>query len=389
MPRVKCPRCSKVETILRSGFIRNKQRYYCKECNYNFTLHHVDRKANHKLKKNYQVTIIDIAKAMGISPSTVSRALHDHPDIGTKTKEEVKALAKTMDYRPNLLARSFASNHTGTIGVIIPNLEATFFSSMLGGIQQAASQAGYKVIMCQSNENHETEMGNVNVLMDNQVEGLFICHSIENKSYEQIKLVAKRNTPIVHFYRVCMETPTSKVIAKNKDGAREITTHLIDQGCRRIAILLGPEHLLISQERLEGYLAVLKKQGIPVRDELICHTDFRHSSVTRVVDRWLKLTDRPDAIFCISDRSAIYALKHLKAKHIRVPQDICVAGFGNDLIGELIEPGLTTYDVKTTQIGKAAMQLFMEQITSTSQFRPRIKLINGNLIIRDSTRRKP
>lgn len=389
MPRVKCPRCSKVETILRSGFIRNKQRYYCKECNYNFTLHHVDRKANNKSKKNYQVTIIDIAKAMGISPSTVSRALHDHPDIGSKTKEEVKELARTMEYRPNLLARSFASNHTATIGVIIPNLEATFFSSMLGGIQQAASRAGYKVIMCQSNENHETEMGNVNVLMDNQVEGLFICHSIENKSYDQIKLFAKRNTPIIHFYRVCMETRTSKVIAKNKDGAKEITSHLIDQGCRRIAIILGPDHLLISQERLEGYLAVLKKNGLPINEELIAHTDFKQAGVTRVVDRWLKLKDRPDGIFCISDRSAIYTLKYLKTKHIRVPQDISVAGFGNDLIGELIEPGLTTYDVKTTQIGKAAMQLFMEQITSSTEFKPRIKLINGNLIIRDSTRRNP
>lgn len=388
MPRVKCPKCSKVETILRSGFIRNKQRYYCKECNYNFTLHHVDRKTHNKLKKSHQVTIIDIAKAMGISPSTVSRALHDHPDIGNNTKKEVRELAKVLNYRPNLLARSFASNHTRTIGVIIPNLEATFFSSMLGGIQQAASAAGYKVVICQSNEDLKTEMDNVNVLMDNQVEGLFICHCLGNTSYDQIKLFAGRGTPIIHFYRVCMETRTSKVIAKNKEGGMKITDHLLEQGCRRIAILLGPRHLQISQERFQGYQAVLKKNGIPPDADLIAHTDFTHESVISAVERWMALKRPPDAIFCVSDRSAVYTLKYLKARGIRVPEDVSVAGFGNDLIGELIEPGVTTYDVKTAQIGKMAMQLFMEQVTESGLFKPHTKLINGNLIIRESTLRK-
>jgi LacI family transcriptional regulator len=129
----------------------------------------------------------------------------------------------------------------------------------------------------------------------------------------------------------------------------------------------------------------LKKHHYPFEKTLIAHTDFKQTSVIRAIDKWIKLKNKPDAIFCISDKCAIYALKHLKSKNIKVPEEICVAGFGNDLIGALIEPALTTYDVKTIQIGEMAMQLFMDQILSENEFKPRIKVINGNLIIRGST----
>lgn len=385
MPRVKCPKCERIETVLRSGFIRQKQRFLCKVCNYNFTLNHQNRKAKNKERNNYQTTINDLAKAMGLSATTVSRALRDYPDIGKQTKEAVKRLAIEMDYHPNLLARNFASKRTQTIGVVIPNLEATFFSSMLGGIQKAASQAGYKVLMCQSDENLKTEMENVQVLVDNRVDGLLICHSIDNNSYDQIRLLARKGMPIIHFYRVCMTTDTSKVLVRNTEGAELITQHLIDQGCKRIGIILGPEKLLISQERLKGYLNVLDANQLKVNSALIAYTDFKDSTVTAVVDKWLSESDRPDAIFCISDKCAIITLKYLKKMRIKVPNEIAVAGFGNDLMGELIDPALTTYDVNTAEIGKLASELFIEQSLNDENFIPVIKTIEGKLVVREST----
>ncbi|WP_256011691.1 LacI family DNA-binding transcriptional regulator [Desertivirga xinjiangensis] len=385
MPRVKCPKCNKVETILRSGFIRKKQRFYCKECNYNFTLNHENRKAKNRSKQGYQTTILDIAKAMGISATTVSRALRDYPDISMSTKEAVKAVAEEMDYHPNLLARSFASNHTQTVGVIIPNLETNFFSSMLGGIQKAAALAGYKVIICQSDENQKIEMENIQLLIDNRVEGLFICHSIESEVVDHLKIHLKKGIPIIHFYRVMMDTDTSKVVAKNEEGAEIITQHLINRGCRRIAIIAGPSNLLITKERLKGYQKALKKHKISVDPSLIAYTDFKHKSILEAMDNFFSLDNKPDGVFSISDRSAIIALKYLKNKGIQVPGQVRVAGFGNDLMGDMVEPSLTTYDVKTATIGERAMHLFLNQVLSEDYYQKETLVVDGEIVIREST----
>ncbi|MHC0441075.1 LacI family DNA-binding transcriptional regulator [Flavobacterium sp. 3-210] len=385
MPRVKCPKCSKVETVLKSGFIRQKQRYYCKECNYNFTLNHESRKAKNKTRKNYQTTILDIGNAMGISATTVSRALRNHPDISPATILAVKQVAIEMEYRPNLLARNFANKQSQTIGVIIPHLQSTFFSSMLGGIQKIASKNGFKVIICQSNEDYDTELENVQVLMDSRVDGLLICHSSSTTQFDYIESYSKRGIPIVNFYRINPIKSISKILAKNTEGAEKITNHLLEQGCNRIGIILGPKSLSITEERLLGYLNVLKKNKIKIDKELIAYTDYSNISINGVVDDWLNLDQRPDAIFCISDRSAIYVIKHLKKRKVKVPADIAVAGFGNDLMGELIDPPLTTYNIQTSVIGETTMQMFLHQYNNDSDTETKIQTIDGELLIRESS----
>lgn len=387
MPRVKCNKCSKTETVLRSGFIRGKQRFLCKGCNYHFTLHHEIKRGNQKGSK-HQTTIVDMAKAIGVSISTVSRALHNHPDISMETREAIKALAVTMDYQPNLFAQGFAKRQTNTIGVIIPNLETTFFSIMLSGIQHIANKNGYKVMICQSGESHKSEVENIQALMRNWIDGLLICHSIETDSFEHVKLQMNKGIPIIHFYRVCMDTATSKVVAEDIKGAEEITHHLAEQGCRRIALIVGSKHLLITKKRLLGYQHMLKKHGLNYSEELVAYTDFTHPSIIKAVDNWLSFTERPDAIFSISDKCAVYTMMHLKQKKIKIPEDICVAGFGNDPAGEVIEPALTTFNSNTLKIGETAAELFFEQILNGENFTPKTKTIKGNLIIRGSTLRK-
>ncbi len=385
MPRVKCSKCSKSETVLRSGFIRGKQRYFCKACHYNFTLHHENRKSNNEVKRKRQTTIIDIAKAIGVSNSTVSRALHDHPDISFNTRNAIKELAKKLDYQPNLLALSFANRQTHTIGVIIPNLDSSFFASALSGIQHVATQSGYKVMICQSNESHKTEVANVQTLMSNWIDGLIICHTKETETFDHIKLQMQKGIPVIHFGRVCEEVETSRVLHDDIDGSFQITEHLIKQGYQRIAVIGGPEKLSISRRRLTGYTEALKKYNRPYQEQLIAYTDFTKESIISSVDKWLTLKQKPDAIYSMSDRGAIYVMMHLKGKKIRIPAQMAVAGFGNDPMDEVIEPNLTSYNAQTYKVGEVAAQLFFDQLIENENFIPKTRVVKGELIIRGST----
>jgi LacI family transcriptional regulator len=314
--------------------------------------------------------------------------LHDHEDISLQTREAIKLIAAEMKYQPNLLAQGFAKKQTNTIGVIIPNLETTFFSIMLMGIQKVATAYGYNVMICQSNESYTTEITNIQTLMSNWIDGLLICHSIETETFEHIRLHMNKGIPIVHFYRVCMETNTPKVVAYDTKGSEEIIDHLIQQGCKRIAIIVGANHLLITKNRLKGYQNALKKNHLPYNDKYVAFTKFTRQSTIQVIDEWLQLEEKPDAIFSISDKCAVYTILHLKSKGIRIPEDICVAGFGNDPMGEVIEPGLTTYDSKTLKIGETAAELFFNQVLNDDNQVKQIKTIKGNIIIRGSSIRR-
>lgn len=388
MPRVSCPKCQKTETIQKSGIVRNKQRFLCKECSYHFTLFH-DRK-NAKLKSekiaNRQTSLLDIAKAMGVSTSTISRALNNHPDISIKTKKAVNKLAAELSYQPNALAKSFFTRSTHTIGVVIPNLETPFFSSMLCGIQTVASEAGYRVVICQSNETHQTEVANVQALMNNMIDGLLLCHTLHTQTYDHIKVHLKKDIPIVQFYRATTELETSKVYCEDEKGSFQITEHLIRNGCKHIAILLGPAHLNISENRLKGYKQALAKHGLVAEERLIKYVDFSKCSVDGVLSKLLEQKQPIDGIFSISDKTAVQIIQYLKSKNIRVPQDICVAGFGNEYTGEIIDPKLTTYDVRTTSIGEKAAQLLLDKIAAHDH-KTEDHIIKGNLIIRQSSDR--
>lgn len=389
MPRVSCPKCSKVETIQKSGIVRNKQRFYCKDCNYNFTIHHESSKTKvrQKTSTSFQTSLQDIAKAIGISVSTVSRALHNHPDISVKTKNAVQKLANELSYQPNALAQSLVTKSTHTLGVIIPNLETTFFSSMLSGIQHVAAKAGYRVVICQSDESHRTEVANVQALMNNMIDGLLLCHTLKTDTYDHIKIQMKRGIPIVQFYRVNNEVATSRVFCEDENGAESITQHLIDKGCKRIALLLGPKEINISQKRKKGYLKILAKNKMVEDPELIAHVDFSQAEVVKAVDKWLSLSKPIDAIFSISDKSAVQVIQYLKKKKISVPNTIAVAGFGNEYTGEIIDPQLTTFDVKTVNIGEEAAKILLDKIINQDTSVKDIT-VKGKLIVRGSSMKK-
>jgi len=384
MSRVKCPKCQNVERILKAGIIRNKQRYFCKECVYHFIIKKV-QKDNHILsdKPASQVSLQDIASVAGVSITTVSRALKNRPDISIQTREYIKELAKSLNYQPNILAQSLVNKSTHTLGVIIPSLETTVFSTMLGGIQEVASKAGYRVIICNSNENHETEIANIQGLMNHLIDGLLICHSIQTSSYEHIRIHLGKRIPIVQFYRVAIGLPISQILAEDEVGTEKVTDYLIKKGCRRIALLLGPKNLSITQKRFNGYKISLEKHGINLDIKLLAHVDFLQESVEKALEDWLKINPKIDGIISISDKSAAQIIQLLKKKSIKIPEEINVFGFGNEFTGQIVEPELSTFDTKTRIIGEEAARLIIEQIISGNQ-EVTSKLIPGEIILRGS-----
>lgn len=377
---IECTRCGRVDGIKRAGFVRGQQRYFCRECRYYFVL---EKQA--PAPRQRQTTIVDIARYLGVSPSTVSKALSGRQDISPRTREEIRRVANELQYQPNLLAQGLTSSKTFTIGVVIPNIERPFFASIVSGIQQVVTPAGYRVMICQSNESHVTEVANVQALVASRVEGMLICHSIETETFDHIRRPFGNGMPIVHFDRVCEEIETAKVIQDDFGGAFAITEHLIRQGCRRIALLAGPEKLLISRRRLAGYLAALEKHGLSSGETLIRHSDFRPEAARAALDHWEK--NRPDAIFCIHYGNAIDLLLALRERGIRVPEEMALAGFGDELLTALIEPGLTTIQPYPFQIGQKAARLLLEQIHHPGSFVPETHVLKGELIVRGSSGR--
>ncbi len=234
----------------------------------------------------------------------------------------------------------------------------------------------------------KTEVANVQALMNNMIDGLLLCHSLESSTFDHIKVQLKRGIPIVQFYRVTLDVETPTVFCEDENGAFQVTEHLLKMGCRRIGLLLGLQHLMISQKRLKGYNKAIKKYKLPLDSKLLANVDFSTGMVNSAVDKWLHLDPPIDAIFSISDKSAVQIIQYLKKKNIQVPDKVCVAGFGNEYTGEIIEPQLTTFDVRTALIGETAAKILLDKIIDQNTSLESVT-IKGNLIVRDSSKKQP
>ncbi|MEQ9378435.1 MAG: LacI family DNA-binding transcriptional regulator [Imperialibacter sp.] len=339
--------------------------------------------------KNPPVTIKDIARELNISPSTVSRALKDHPDISKETKKAVSELAAKLNYQPNLIALSLRKSKTNTIGVIIPEIVHFFFSTIISGIEDVAYKAGYNVIISQTNESFLREVSDTNALVNSRVDGILASVSKETVSYDHFKNLIDRGIPLVFFDRVCEELNTSRVIVDDYDGAFQATEHLISIGCKTIVHLEGPKNLDITKNRRDGYLAALKKNNLPINEDLIIHceqTTFDEGSrqIATLFDK--KLTF--DGIFANNDMVGIGAMIALRDKGVSVPKDVAIVGFSDWEISSLMQPSLSTVSQPGFEMGQKAAQLFIEQSEADEdEFVPRTEVLKTKLIIRKSSMR--
>jgi LacI family transcriptional regulator len=340
-----------------------------------------------------QVTIKDIARELGISPSTVSRALKDHPDISVDTKKAVNELAEKLNYQPNIVALNLRQKKTNTLGVIIPELIHFFFSTVISGIEDVANQAGYNVILAQSNESLEREKKVIKALFNSRVDGMLLSISRETSNYDHIESILSKGVPIVFYDRMYTNPNTSKVIVDDYVGAKEVVNHLIEQGCKRIALLEGTPGLMISVDRKRGYLDALSENNIPFAEELvIACPEGSLEDGKDAAEKLLAITPLPDGIFATSDPMAMGAITVLREKGIKIPADIAVAGFSNWFYGQLMEPSLTTVDQPGFEMGQEAARLLIRQIEmkDKDQFdiQPETKTLKTRLIIRNSSLRK-
>lgn len=384
---IKCIRCSHVHAITRSGIVRGKQRYYCKDCNIHFTLPG-EAAVEVRQHKKHMATIVDIAKALNISKSTVSRALHEHSDINPQTRAAVLEMARQLDYQPNLLAKSLVKSKSNTIGIIVPEFLTYFFPTIIMGAQQVAEQAGYNVIICQSQESFKTEVANANVLLANRVDGVLISMTRETKKFEHFKAFERHGIPVVFFNRICDEMDTSKVLVNDYEGALKAVEHLIKNGYRNIAHIGGPPVLRITHNRLKGYRDALEKHGLPFKKELVVHCNLSKKDAIHCAEKLLNLKHRPDAVFCVNDPVAIQLMLAAKKMKIKIPSELGIVGFSNDPISEVIEPALTTVQQPVADIGRSAMHILLDAIKNGDAYTPVLESLETTLIIRESSSRK-
>ncbi|GAB3873848.1 LacI family DNA-binding transcriptional regulator [Hymenobacter segetis] len=334
-------------------------------------------------------TIKDIARSLGVSISTVSRAMRDFPDVNPDTKQAVLDMAKQLDYQPNQVALSLVTRHTHSIGVIVPNLDY-FFATAVRGIDEIALEAGYTVLTCQSNESYGREITNTQRLLNSQVDGLIVSLSSATSNVDHMRRLMTRGVPLVLFDRVATDLDATKVVLDNHDGAMQAVNHLFEQGCRRIAYLAGPPSFSISNQRKDGYLAALRQHGLPVNEDLIIHCEFDQAHAYRATEQLLASGQQPDAIFTVSDRLAIGALLALRHRGQRVPEDVALVGFNDEPVASLLTPTLSSVSQPAFEMGKVAAQLFLEQLNSESILPPRTIVLKPVLVVRESSlKRRP
>jgi LacI family transcriptional regulator len=335
--------------------------------------------------KSHQVTIKDIAKVLGVSVSTVSRALKNHPDISEDTRNQVKDLARKLNYEPNALAMSLRRSKTNTIGVIIPEIVHFFFSSVISGIEDVAYDRGYNVLVSQSNENYEREVINAQALLSNRVDGVLVSIAKTTLDFDHFRNFVNQGIPMVFFDRVCAEIITDRVVTNDEGGAFAATEHLINIGCKHIAHFAAPQNLLIGQGRLAGYLRALKQYRIIYDPNFVLHCDTRELVLEKASGFFQKYPN-VDGIFAVNDSTAITTMQVIQKLGKKIPGDIAMIGFGDGPNALIVSPELSTVEQRGYDMGKEAITLLLNKIeneTSIDSFQT--KVITPTLMPRSST----
>ncbi len=338
------------------------------------------------------ITIHDLAKVLGIDSSTVSRALSDSPRVGAKTKEKVKAKAKEMGYQRNLLASNLRTNKTMTIGVVVPFISRHFFSEAIDGIEQVASEEGYRVIISQSRDSFAKEKEILDGLFMNRIDGLLISPTQDTRDGEHLNQFSQNKIPVVLFDRFYENSNMSKVVLADRKATYMITDHLIKQGKKKIFHLAGDLESTMYKERCTGYKNALFDNGIKYEKSYVKSIElYADNAVVAMKEILEDKNNIPDAIVCVNDVTALAIIKYLnESTEYNVPEDIAIAGFSNEPASAIITPGLTTVDQHPFEIGKTSSEMLFEFIKDkySGDLSSKTVVIQPELIIRGSTASK-
>ncbi|MBL0358191.1 MAG: LacI family DNA-binding transcriptional regulator [Chitinophagaceae bacterium] len=334
------------------------------------------------------ITIKDIGKALGLSTSTVSRALRGSYEISSETKKLVLEYAEKINYRPNPVALSLKGRRNCSIGVIVSEIANNFFSQAINGIESIAYNRGYHIIISQSHESYEREVVNIHHLASRSVDGLLVSLSSETKDLSHLINLHEKGLPIVFFDRVTNEINTYKVIADNQKASYDATTHLINKGYKKIAHITSAVNLSITKERLEGYKNALTENGIAYNEKYVqyCnHGGMMTEEIEEALKSLMAQKQKPDAVVTASDRITTCLLSATKKLKIKVPEQLAIVGFTNTNIPELFNPPITTIRQPAFEMGQVATELLIKIIESkrpVTEFET--KVLDTELTVRES-----
>ena len=331
----------------------------------------------------HRVSLKDLAKELGVSIATVSRALHSSPEIGKEMQQRVKELAKQRNYRPNPFAQSLRREAPKIIGVVVPNLVTHYYASVLDGIEDEAGRLGYSVISANSHEDFETEKRARDNLVGMHVEGIIACLAQDTTDYSHFEKLADMGIPVVFFGRTCLSDHFSSVMANGDEAAQMATQHLIDTGSRRIAFVGGPNHLDMVRRRKHGYLEALRENRIPIDRNLVACGKIDYDFALQSTMELLKREDRPDAILAFNDIITFAAFNAIKQVGLRIPDDVALIGFTDDVHAAYVTPRMSVIEDQAHLMGVTACQLLFKNINGDQTIYKEI--VPQKLVIRETS----
>jgi LacI family transcriptional regulator len=339
--------------------------------------------------KKGRTTIHDIAEKLNVTASTVSRALKDHPRISAETKKSVLRAVRKLNYQPNNIAAALRNGRSNIIGIMIPTADRSFFSSVIGGIEEIANTASYNVMICQTYDNYEKEVATIDALLKAGVDGIIVSHAKETKDFRHFLKAKERGIPIIQFDRSFDDLDVSQIVVDDFLGAFKATEHLIQQGCKRIAHFTNTLKISIYKERLRGYREALLASGLKYDEALVIESNLQIEDGRNSMLQLLKLKQIPDAVFSASAYGVVGAMQVLKEKNIKIPDQVALVGFSNEPFTSFIEPSMTTVDQHSMRMGNAAAEIFLQEVSSDrTKFIPQKIVLKPELIIRQSSLKK-
>ena len=335
-----------------------------------------------------KITLKKIAAEFNVSIATVSKALNDSHDISTNTKEKIKEFAKKHHYKPNKIALSLLNKKTKTLGVIIPNIMNSFFTEVFVGIEKKASELGYSLISCISNESYEKEVNIVELLKSGTIDG-FIVSIAEgtqvNKNFTHFIEAINEGVPIVLFDRVTDEIECDKVIVNDFESARHSTEHLLKTGCKKIALISVIDNLSVGKLRVEGYKKALTDNRVSIDERIIVRLSKKEDLETSMK---IILADKSiDGLLCLEESSALESLKLIKSMNYKIPEEMSIICFTNGKLPRYVSPTITTISQHGEYIGETATKMLVDRIESNQEIGFSTKIIKTSLIERETTKR--
>jgi LacI family transcriptional regulator len=337
-----------------------------------------------------KATLKQIAKELGVSISTVSKALNNSPEISEPTKQRVQEYAKLKNYKPNVIGLSLKNRRTKTIGVIIPNILNSFFAKVFSGIEKVADEKGYKVITCISNESLEKEINALEMLSNGTIDGFILSIAEESQKLQKFghfTSIINEGTPIVMFDRTADEVNCDKVVVDDFDSAINATNHLIETGCKKIALFSSIDNLSVGKLRANGYYKALENNAIAVDEHLIILADNETHFDQKAIDFFQK--NNVDAVFALDEHASLMAMKFGIKKGLKIPEELSIIGFADGVWSRRMTPSLSTISQHGPEIGEVAAQMLIEKLESKDEeFTFKTTIIKTELRQRESTKKK-